>query len=450
MEIGVGVDYREGEAREAVALRELMTALKSSKAIKPVRPLREWLADNAPELDLPDELLALVDRWSDYFPPERIARRNGKVNMSFVTGSLGVEMAEALADYLHRHAAELISVEARSDEFETEEGDAAVGVRIVVKDGQLSSFLFDEASGRALDELKAEAAKKEAPKHGGKGKKKVSSVSRPAVDKKTYKAVVQACWDNDEKTVAALLKRGFQVDTEGEFGSPMDAAVLSNARRVIKLLAANGADLNRRVDSRSAPPIFAALSSADFNIDTVRLLLKLGANPNVPGIGNNEYALRLAIQGCRVETVKLLLEYGADVSRLDRNGNTFLHVACAPSDVMQSRAAQLAIVGMLLEHGVNPEVRNKEQLPAIFIAAENLQLHVIELLVSKGVDINTTFLGGSRTLDVVAAFSAVHGWDDRYVTKAMQLGAKCGEPTGQYWMMARNAYEKYGVDVMHG
>ena len=66
----------------------------------------------------------------------------------------------------------------------------------------------------------------------------------------------------------------------------------------------------------------------------VKLLLNRGANPNTEA--TDGYPINVASRGHHHDAVKLLLEFNADVSVCDQQGETALHRALEPESPYQS------------------------------------------------------------------------------------------------------------------
>ena len=156
------------------------------------------------------------------------------------------------------------------------------------------------------------------------------------------------------KSLELLLKAGADINATNVFGaSALMAAAASSDLDSVKLLVKHGANVNAHVRGSEAAAIWgggrSALSWAAFRGDRamVKFLLDSGAEVNSPeGFGT---ALMQAAWNDQNEIAEYLLKRGADVHQKDpMNEFTALHWA-AGSDRPQS-----ALVETLLKYGANP------------------------------------------------------------------------------------------------
>lgn len=115
------------------------------------------------------------------------------------------------------------------------------------------------------------------------------------------------------------------------------------------------------------------LAAAGYRVEIVRMLLSAGADPNAAGNMRSSSPLHYAADGCvtrpawdakrQVETLRCLLDRGADLHLQDKNGATSLHRA------VRTRCA--AAVRCLLEAGADPKARNKPGSTPFHLAVQN-------------------------------------------------------------------------------
>ncbi len=155
--------------------------------------------------------------------------------------------------------------------------------------------------------------------------------------------------------VREIVKRGAKVNFRLPKGTPKQLATSSS------------------VGSEGATPFLFAADRGD--VPLMRLLLKLGADPLLPnttgttpllaaaGVGTNEPQEEAGEESEAVEAVKLLLDLGADVNTVDKNGDTAMHGAAYNISPL--------VVKLLAERGADPQVwknPNKAGGTPLFIA----------------------------------------------------------------------------------
>jgi len=142
------------------------------------------------------------------------------------------------------------------------------------------------------------------------------------------------------------------------------------------------------------------LAAAGYRVEIVRLLLAAGADPNAATNHRRSTPLHYAADGYitgpvwdakrQVETIRCLLDAGAEIDAQDKNGATPLHRAV--------RTRCTAAVRCLLEAGSDPILKNKPGSTPFHLAVQNTgrggsgaaiaiaaQREIIETLLSSGV-----------------------------------------------------------------
>ena len=162
------------------------------------------------------------------------------------------------------------------------------------------------------------------------------------------------------------------------------------------------------------------LAAAGYRAEMVRLLLATGADPNSAENHRRSSPLHYAADswmaraGCRVnnqvETIRCLLDAGANINAQDKNGAAPLHRA------VRTRGA--AAVKCLLEAGADPSLKNKPGSTAFHLAGQNTghggtgseaskirQREIIKEFLSSGVSVKQKDGKGKSVLDC-----AQSGW----------------------------------------
>lgn len=155
--------------------------------------------------------------------------------------------------------------------------------------------------------------------------------------------------------VREIVKRGANVNFRLPKGAPRQPASWSS------------------VASEGATPFLFAADRVD--IPLMRLLLRLGADPLLPnfdnttplmaaaGVGTNEPQEEAGEESEALEAVKMLLDLGADINAVDKNGNTAMHGAAYNISPL--------VVKLLAERGADPQIwknPNKAGGTPLFIA----------------------------------------------------------------------------------
>ncbi len=135
--------------------------------------------------------------------------------------------------------------------------------------------------------------------------------------------------------------------------------------------------------------------------ETVRFLIKRGADVNLADRKNGETPLMMAALGCELPILDLLLDAGADVNAVDKQGHSALwHM----SRGLMSREHQIPIIRRLVERGANPNVEKCKGRPFLEEAIENKNEDLAITLVQNGADVNLIDKNGNTSL--IAALNA--------------------------------------------
>lgn len=161
------------------------------------------------------------------------------------------------------------------------------------------------------------------------------------------------------------------------------------------------------------PLLYACERSHD---DAILFLLAHGADPNVER-SDGEWALQLAMQECRRETIEALIDFGADPFAINRDGMDILHAAA-----LRRRAD---IIPTLLKAGVDPS-RNAEietGMTALMTAAVQGDNVVVELLLQAGADPFRRSTDGFTAIDLARKAADPDSFEDPFDKTIAQLAA---------------------------
>lgn len=206
-----------------------------------------------------------------------------------------------------------------------------------------------------------------------------------------HSTIAIAISGGDPQKVAALIGRGADIHyrREHDYTAALDAVYSRDVLRdhrlldLLKLLIANGVELNT-VTGYGESALGTLNSLGRF--DAVRLLLDAGADPS-----RLEWTplIRAVALGSLIDVVKLV-ENGARLEDKDRGERTAWLVAVQSGDL---RKAQF-----LLASGANPDARGRCEKPSLFYAIENYHSPMLKWLLKIGVPSDLTDKFGSTAL----------------------------------------------------
>ena len=192
-------------------------------------------------------------------------------------------------------------------------------------------------------------------------------------------ALVEAVKLADLEEVKRLIDEGADVNAENRNGYLLHKAAWNGHVGVIKLLLANGANVNLR-DTRGKTPLHEAVLRD--NQEGVAELLANGADVNARD-SNGETPLHIAVLhitvwSAHVSVIRLLLAKGVDVNVRDGWGNMPLHLAI--------RIGDTEVVQLLLTHGADANAKAKGWFNRPIKIARDLggREDIIELLKQHG------------------------------------------------------------------
>jgi ankyrin repeat protein len=144
------------------------------------------------------------------------------------------------------------------------------------------------------------------------------------------------------KSINKLLdKNGF---------NPLHLAIFNQNIEAINLLYDFGADINQRLDSVSYPLIWS-METFDVTYELIEHLLSLGADPNLVDQTQGVSPLNVAILTNKIDLVKLLIQYGANVNQsFDDQSNSSLKLAI---ELASQHNNDTSIIEVLLESGAD-------------------------------------------------------------------------------------------------
>jgi ankyrin repeat protein len=240
------------------------------------------------------------------------------------------------------------------------------------------------------------------------------------------------------ETGKVLLAAGAAVNlTEPQYGfTAMQTALFNGHYQFAKLLIENGAQVNdgslylavemrnlATYNNRPNPPETEGDLSA---LDIVSLLLANGADPNLPytkripprqaqgtiAVPPGATPLYRATRATDLQTVRVLLDKGANAGQAARDGSTPIMVAsgfgarAAASDDeftdLGPRADPLDAIKLFVEKGADVNAVNNQGNTALHYAAQQGSARIIEFLASKGARFDVKNKQGRLAIDLAS------------------------------------------------
>jgi ankyrin repeat protein len=183
--------------------------------------------------------------------------------------------------------------------------------------------------------------------------------------------------------------RPVKVTTKPERMNLDTAIQYNNLEAINTILNEEHINLNRVDNIGWTPLTFAGKRGT---VDTVKMLLDHGADVNF----QNNYgltALMTASSDRNVDVIKLLIQYGADVNIKDRNGETALIMAASSSGNVDA-------IKLLIQYGADLYIKDNNGNTALHHAVLNHNLKNIEILLQEGGDDTLLNNYGLTPLDI--------------------------------------------------
>ncbi|MBN2315462.1 MAG: ankyrin repeat domain-containing protein [Sedimentisphaerales bacterium] len=196
----------------------------------------------------------------------------------------------------------------------------------------------------------------------------------------------------DIDMVKVLLAKGANIN--GGYCPPLHTAVMKGPKDIVELLIQQGADINAK-DKWGCTPLYWSINNKVFPsdndnppIDSLHLLIANGADVNIE-YGDGETALLLAAKAGQTDTVRLLLEAGANINAKDDRGQNALHVMLDIRNASNNRyRLSKDTLELLLAKGADVNAKDNDGRTPLHLAAESADREIVALLLDKGADIN--------------------------------------------------------------
>jgi len=214
----------------------------------------------------------------------------------------------------------------------------------------------------------------------------------------------------DVELAKTLISSGADVNTPNSWGwTPLYFAVSNGHRNIARLLIENGADFHG-ADEDGITLLHRVVERGYMDIAT--LLVDKGVDVNAKS-DSGQTPLHFASRSCNRELTKLLITKGADINAKNNIGHTSLHIA--------ARNAQKDIVELLLAKGADFKAQTSNGRTAAGVAKENGHTEIVELLRKHANQSGTT-----EEIMTIHDYAAVGDMEqiELLVSKGMDVNAK--------------------------
>ena len=244
-------------------------------------------------------------------------------------------------------------------------------------------------------------------------------------------ALVAAVQQQNHKMVEQLLDCGVPVDNGAE-RNLLTVAIVNHDFTSVRLLLLFGADGNAK-DEDGSTPLFSATQASFF--EAAQLLLKCGADPNVPAGPYNENPFARSLNSGQTLFVDLYLKHGADTDTIMGNGNT-------PFIQAVNKTVAIHLMELMLVYNADPNCKNGRGETALFKAINAERLDIVATLIDHGANPN---LPGPKHM----LWPAVH--QPRTLELLLEKGADLQRAPGVLELATSiNSPDAMGILLKHG
>lgn len=202
-----------------------------------------------------------------------------------------------------------------------------------------------------------------------------------------------AAWKNKLTVVTSILERGADVNAVNKGGdTPLHEAAEFGHADIVQELLSFGADTEQT--SWDGTPLCKA--AREGHVVVVKILVDAGANLDTVDRNGNTTPLLLATFAGHAEIVDILLEKGTNTEYADNEGWTALHIASRKGDIRIASA--LVQIG-----GADLEVKNKSGSTPLMLAASAGLQDLVQFFVEHGASVIASDYERNRPLHFAAA-----------------------------------------------
>lgn len=185
----------------------------------------------------------------------------------------------------------------------------------------------------------------------------------------------------DTDAVRRMIKAGTDVNERCNYNNCTSLHIVAREGNLsmVQLLLEHKADVEIKDSEGCTPLHYVSLYSQKEDRDIYKILLEKKANCNaLDAVGNTPF--HYVVKKRSLKTVKLMLDYGADIRAVNKNGWTALHQASTNSQ-------HLDVLEFVLEHGLNIERGNNNDYSPLNCAMWFGTPELCEILLKRGASV---------------------------------------------------------------
>ena len=194
-----------------------------------------------------------------------------------------------------------------------------------------------------------------------------------------------AAEQGNKEIAKILITKGANVSA-GDYENamtPLHYAAERGDREIVEMLLAHDAEVNI-VNSQGRTPLINAMEKDEQEI--MKVLIAHGADINPVDEQSRNSALHKVTAEGNQKLVEMLIAYGADVNAVNNYRETPLHYAA-------NRGAGKVIVEFLITKGANINAVNENKLTPLHYALNSHDWEVVKVLIAKGAHVDVNSMG---------------------------------------------------------
>ena len=175
-------------------------------------------------------------------------------------------------------------------------------------------------------------------------------------------ALLTAIFDGAIDIVKYLIELGADLECTNSLGrTPLMEALILNKPNIAEMLINSGANVNAQDNFGETPIMHAINGILNSPENILKLLLQKNANPNLEDYMHQSAIFKtIDVRTSKLECLKLLVTYGANINSQDIYGDTPL--------ISAVRLKNINAIDLLLQFGADPLILNNDNESAISIS----------------------------------------------------------------------------------